>query len=126
MTRWCWRGGVGGTIVDVIGQVGVDSGSEWTGGGQDDTLRRLSTVCAGDTNPSDAFTFATEWATFANNTFGGLGSHTANCGVVSVNLTITDVSANEGNSGTTSFDFVVSLSSPAGAGGVTFDIATAG
>ncbi len=41
------------------------------------------------------------------------------------NLTINDVSANEGNSSTTSFDFTVSLSSPAGAGGVTFDIATA-
>jgi len=40
------------------------------------------------------------------------------------NLTITDVSANEGNSGTTAFDFTVNLSSPAGAGGVTFDIAT--
>jgi predicted extracellular nuclease len=42
-----------------------------------------------------------------------------------INLTVTDVSANEGNSGTTSFDFTVSLASPAGAGGVTFDIATA-
>ncbi|MEO8356060.1 MAG: ExeM/NucH family extracellular endonuclease, partial [Chloroflexota bacterium] len=41
------------------------------------------------------------------------------------NLTVNDVSANEGNSGTTSFDFTVSLTSPAGAGGVTFDIATA-
>jgi uncharacterized protein len=41
------------------------------------------------------------------------------------NLSINDVSANEGNSGTTSFDFTVSLSTPAGAGGVTFDIATA-
>src|SRR5262245_40850175 len=41
------------------------------------------------------------------------------------NLTITDVSANEGNAGTTSFNFVVNLSLPAGAGGVTFDIATA-
>lgn len=40
-------------------------------------------------------------------------------------LSINDVSANEGNSGTTSFDFTVSLSAPAGAGGVTFDIATA-
>jgi len=40
-------------------------------------------------------------------------------------LTINDVSMNEGNSGTTSFDFTVSLSSAAGAGGVTFDIATA-
>jgi hypothetical protein len=40
------------------------------------------------------------------------------------NLTITDVSASEGDAGTTSFDFVVNLSSPASAGGVTFDIAT--
>lgn len=44
--------------------------------------------------------------------------------VVQPNLTITDVSANEGNAGTTSYDFVVNLSSPAGPGGVTFDIAT--
>jgi uncharacterized repeat protein (TIGR01451 family) len=42
-----------------------------------------------------------------------------------VNLTINDVSLNEGNAGTTSFTFTVSLSAPAGAGGVTFDIATA-
>lgn len=42
-----------------------------------------------------------------------------------VSLTINDVSANEGDSGTTSFDFTVSLSAPAGAGDVTFDIATA-
>jgi uncharacterized protein len=41
-----------------------------------------------------------------------------------VNLSINDVSANEGNSGTTTFTFNVGLSSPAGAGGVTFDIAT--
>ena len=41
------------------------------------------------------------------------------------NLTINDVSLSEGNAGTTSFDFTVSLSAPAGAGGVTFDIATA-
>ncbi|HEY0512144.1 MAG TPA: Calx-beta domain-containing protein, partial [Thermoanaerobaculia bacterium] len=41
------------------------------------------------------------------------------------NLTINDVSLNEGNAGTTSFTFTVSLSAPAGPGGVTFDIATA-
>ena len=40
-------------------------------------------------------------------------------------LTVNDVSISEGNSGTTTFTFVVGLSSPAGAGGVTFDIATA-
>ncbi|HEV7504612.1 MAG TPA: ExeM/NucH family extracellular endonuclease, partial [Thermoanaerobaculia bacterium] len=45
--------------------------------------------------------------------------------VAPINLTINDVSLNEGNAGTTSFTFTVSLSAPAGAGGVTFDIATA-
>jgi Ca2+-binding RTX toxin-like protein len=41
------------------------------------------------------------------------------------NLTIGDVTAGEGYSGSTSFTFTVSLSAPAGPGGVTFDIATA-
>lgn len=41
------------------------------------------------------------------------------------NLTINDVNAAEGNAGTTNFTFTVSLSAPAGPGGVTFDIATA-
>ncbi|GAA4424753.1 hypothetical protein GCM10023090_18690 [Acidovorax lacteus] len=41
------------------------------------------------------------------------------------NLVINDVTANEGNAGTTNFTFTVSLSAPAGPGGVTFDIGTA-
>lgn len=41
------------------------------------------------------------------------------------NLTINDVTLAEGNAGTTSATFTVSLSAPAGPGGVTFDIATA-
>ncbi len=45
--------------------------------------------------------------------------------VVLPSLTINDVSANEGNLGTSTFDFTVSLSPAAGPGGVTFDIATA-
>jgi hypothetical protein len=40
-------------------------------------------------------------------------------------LAVNDVVANEGDAGTTSFTFTVSLSAPAGPGGVTFDIATA-
>jgi uncharacterized repeat protein (TIGR01451 family) len=43
----------------------------------------------------------------------------------SSNLTINDVTLSEGNSGLTSFIFSVTLSAPAGPGGVTFDIATA-
>jgi uncharacterized protein len=41
------------------------------------------------------------------------------------NLTVTDVSLNEGNAGTTTFTFTVSLDTPAGPSGVFFDIATA-
>ncbi|HEV2884645.1 MAG TPA: Calx-beta domain-containing protein [Pyrinomonadaceae bacterium] len=40
-------------------------------------------------------------------------------------LSIDNISMSEGNAGTTTFTFTVSLSSPAGSGGVTFDIATA-
>ncbi|MEA2943618.1 MAG: hypothetical protein QOD09_4147, partial [Bradyrhizobium sp.] len=40
-------------------------------------------------------------------------------------LSVNDVAVAEGNAGTTTFTFTVSLSQPAGAGGVTFDIATA-
>ena len=42
-----------------------------------------------------------------------------------INVSIDDVSLNEGNAGPTTFTFTVSLSAPAPAGGVTFDIATA-
>jgi predicted extracellular nuclease len=52
-------------------------------------------------------------------------SITANGAVTMPNLSINDVSLNEGNAGTTSFTFTVNLSAPAGPGGVTFDIATA-
>ncbi|MEA9808195.1 putative Ig domain-containing protein [Xanthomonas campestris pv. raphani] len=40
-------------------------------------------------------------------------------------LSINDVSVNEGNAGTSNATFTVSLSQPAGAGGASFDIATA-
>lgn len=71
-----------GTVVDAFGQIGFDPGTQWTGGGVDDTLRRADTICAGDTNSADAFDATLEWELFANNTFGGLGAHTANCSPV--------------------------------------------
>src|SRR4051794_28233705 len=52
------RGGAGGAVLDAIGQVGVDPGTEWGTGltsTADNTLRRRSSVAAGDTDPSDAF-----------------------------------------------------------------------
>jgi hypothetical protein len=51
---------------------------------------------------------------------------TVNITVNTVNdLSVSDVTQAEGNSGTSAFTFVVSLDAPAPAGGVTFDISTA-
>ncbi len=72
-----------GTIIDVIGQIGVDPGSEWGSGlvsTQDNTLRRNSTVTAGDTDASNAFDPSLQWEGFAQDTFDGLGSHTVTGG----------------------------------------------
>jgi predicted extracellular nuclease len=72
----------GGTVVDSIGQVGFDPGSQWGSGDTstaDNTLRRMAGVCEGDTNPDDAFDPAAEWDGFPQDTFDGLGSHTASC-----------------------------------------------
>ena len=50
------QGGASGSVVDAIGQIGVDPGTEWGSGltsTADNTLRRKSSV-TGDTNPNDA------------------------------------------------------------------------
>ena len=68
----------GTTIVDVIGQIGFDPGTEWGTGltsTADNTLRRKPTITAGDPTGSDPFDPAVEWDGFATDTFGGLGSH---------------------------------------------------
>jgi DNA/RNA endonuclease YhcR with UshA esterase domain/methionine-rich copper-binding protein CopC len=67
-----------GVIIDVIGQIGVDPGTQWISGSTstlDNTLRRKSSIESGDTNGSDPFDPAIEWDGFAQNTFDGLGSH---------------------------------------------------
>ena len=68
----------GATVLDVIGQIGFDPGTEWGTGltsTADNTLRRKAGITEGDTNGADAFDPATEWDGFATDTFGGLGSH---------------------------------------------------
>jgi len=72
----------GEIILDVIGQVGVDPGTQWGSGylaTQDSTLVRQSNVCQGDTHPEDAFEPAQEWVGFASDTWDNLGQHTATC-----------------------------------------------
>lgn len=71
-----------GALVDVIGQIGTDPGSQWGSGDAstaDNTIRRKSSVCSGDINGSDAFDPSLEWDGYPSNTFDGLGSHTTNC-----------------------------------------------
>ncbi len=60
-----------------------------------------------------------------NDEWVGVDDISVTSAVAGTSLTINDVSLNEGNAGTTSYTFTVGLSAPAGAGGVTFDIATA-
>ena len=71
----------GAVVIDSIGQVGFDPGSEWGSGDAstaNNTIRRKVTIDTGDTNTGDAYDPAPEWDGFANDTFDGLGSHTAN------------------------------------------------
>ena len=68
----------GGAVVDSIGQAGFNPGIEWGTGltsTADNTLRRKGSIEAGDTTETDVFDPSVQWNGFANNTFGGLGSH---------------------------------------------------
>jgi hypothetical protein len=67
-----------GEVIDVIGQIGVDPGTEWTGGGlstANQTLRRKCTITMGDANGSDAFDPSVEWDGFPEDTFDDLGMY---------------------------------------------------
>jgi uncharacterized protein len=66
----------GAQVIDSMGQVGYDPGTEWGAGmtsTMDNTLRRKRSVEAGDTNPMDVFDPATEWDGLPMDTFDGLG-----------------------------------------------------
>jgi uncharacterized protein len=68
----------GPTVIDSIGQRGVDPGTEWGSGltsTADNTLRRKAAIEAGDADPNDAFDPAVQWDGFATDDFTGLGSH---------------------------------------------------
>ena len=71
----------GETIIDVIGRVGEDPGTEWTAVGGystlDKTLIRKSSVTGGvTTNPSSGFpTLATEWDVYPTDYIDNLGIH---------------------------------------------------
>ena len=80
-------------VIDSIGQVGVDPGTEWGTGlasTADNTLRRKAGIEAGDGLSTDAFDPATEWLGFATDTFNGLGCPGENaCGDAAPSVSVT-------------------------------------
>jgi len=68
-----------GVIIDSIGQVGFDPGTEWKVGTVSTlnmTLVRKSFITSGDTDPTDAYDPSIEWDAYAQDTVTNLGSHT--------------------------------------------------
>ncbi|MFO1330100.1 MAG: ExeM/NucH family extracellular endonuclease [Rubrivivax sp.] len=98
----------GTTVLDVIGQIGFDPGTEWGTGlvsTADNTLRRKSDVFAGDANGADAFDPSVQWDGFALDTFGDLGVYSVGPAVVTVSLTAVDASAAESPSDSATLRF---------------------
>ena len=68
----------GNTILDSIGQVGFDPGSEWGTGltsTADNTLRRKTSITTGDVTINNSFDPAVEWEGYAQDTFDHLGTY---------------------------------------------------
>ena len=87
----------GTTVLDVIGQIGFDPGTEWGTGlvsTADNTLRRKASIFQGDAIGSDVFDPAIEWDGFATNTFGALGCHPAPTCVTIETRTIYEIQGN--------------------------------
>lgn len=72
----------GTTLLDVIGQIGLDPGTAWGSSVKtlDTTLVRKSSIGKGDNVADDAFDPALEWEGFATNTYSNLGSHAGSGG----------------------------------------------
>lgn len=89
--------GPAGTLIDVVGQIGLDPGTEWGSGVQstaDAALRRKSGICAGDAVGSDSFEPAVEWDGVSAGDASDLGIHAADCiGAFSVWTGYNDVDA---------------------------------
>ncbi|HET9457938.1 MAG TPA: Ig-like domain-containing protein, partial [Candidatus Limnocylindrales bacterium] len=97
----------GTTVLDVIGQIGFDPGSQWGSdltSTADNTLRRMAGIEDGDPNGSDAFDPLVQWDGFATDTFDGLGAHS----VVAVDAA-PEVSSTFPADGATDFHYTANL-----------------
>lgn len=95
-----------GNPIDVIGQIGFDPGSEWTGttcteGTAEGTLVRNFSVDVGDSNGSDAFDPDVEWTCYAQDTVSDLGTHSSTCSACTPTHTISGFTPSSGAVGDT-------------------------
>ena len=105
----------GTTFLDVIGQIGVDPGTEWGSGltsTADNTLRRKAAIEAGDADGSDPFDPAAQWDGYATDTFDGLGSHTITTGGDTAPSVASSNPANGAGEVTVDSDVTVTFSEP--------------
>jgi predicted extracellular nuclease len=112
------------TVIDVIGQVGFDPGSEWGSGltsTADNTIRRKSFVSTGDANGMDAFDPAVEWEGFATDTFDGLGAHVQDEGETAPFVTFTSPASGATNVAT-SANVTIAFNEPVNVAGDWFSI----
>jgi uncharacterized protein len=115
----------GTAILDVVGQVGADPGTEWGAGlvsTADNTIRRRPGVCAGDVDPTDAFDPAGAWDGFVADTFDGLGSHTATCQTDQAPLVASTSPADAASGVALNANVVVTFSEPVALGGAWFSL----
>lgn len=73
----------GTTIIDVMGQIGQDPGSQWGSGltsTQNNTIVRNANVTTGDTDGTDAFDPSLEWTGFEQDYIADLGMHNGSTG----------------------------------------------
>lgn len=93
------------TAIDVIGQIGTDPGTQWSGttctlGTGDAVLRRNSTVKTGDADGSDAFNPDTEWTCSSVPDITNLGSHTNVCLTNEIDIQGNNISIVDGTTAT--------------------------
>jgi len=84
------KGGASGEILDVIGQVGTDPGTEWKTGTTTTlnmTITRKLSITNGDIIPSDAFDVASEWIATSVDDVSNLGKHNSTIVVSKFTLT---------------------------------------
>lgn len=110
------------SVVDLVGYGSADCSE---GAGTAPTLNNTTAALRADAGCTDSNDNSNDFSAAAPNPRNTATALNPCGGSGGVTLSIDNVSQPEGDSGTTTFTFVVSLTNPAPAGGVTFDIATA-